>query len=195
MHPKMKIQTMRRSIRLVSALSGNVSHNPSTHGSTILCPSAALSTSYSRWCYCSVTNSHPLGNSTVPARLSQRLCFSPDRVNVALSTGIHIQYIFPSKERCHGFTPTPIHTTSCLIVTMVSRVSTIDVFVLVFSLVAFLVVRGYRRRSGLPYPPGPRPLPFIGNLFDIPKESSWLEYTQMSKKYGMNPSPIKLLLT
>jgi len=74
---------------------------------------------------------------------------------------------------------------------MVSRVSTIDLLVIVFSLVAFLVVRGYRRRSGLPYPPGPRPLPLIGNLLDIPKESSWLEYTQMSKKYGMNPSPTK----
>jgi len=78
---------------------------------------------------------------------------------------------------------------------MVSRVSTIDILVLVFSLVAFLVVRGYRRRSRLPYPPGPRPLPLIGNLFDIPKEFSWLEYTQLSKKYGMSPSSIKLPLT
>ncbi|KAI0295936.1 hypothetical protein BC826DRAFT_1006304 [Russula brevipes] len=44
--------------------------------------------------------------------------------------------------------------------------------------------RDYQKRKGLPYPPGPRPLPIIGNLFDIPKESSWLTYTQFSKTYG-----------
>lgn len=66
--------------------------------------------------------------------------------------------------------------------------STFDLLVIVFSLAVFLVVRGYRKRRGHPYPPGPRPLPLIGNLLDIPKESSWLEYTQWSEKYGMNPS-------
>ncbi len=74
---------------------------------------------------------------------------------------------------------------------MVSLESTVGLLVLVFSLGAFLAIRDYRRRLGLPYPPGPRPLPVIGNLFDIPKEFSWLEYTQLSKKYGMNPSPVK----
>jgi hypothetical protein len=63
--------------------------------------------------------------------------------------------------------------------------SILDVLVLIFSLAAFLAIRDYQRRQGLPYPPGPRPLPLIGNLFDIPKEFSWLSYTQLSKKYGM----------
>jgi len=78
---------------------------------------------------------------------------------------------------------------------MVSLASTFDLLVLVFSLAAFSVIRDYRRRRGLPYPPGPRPLPLIGNLFDIPKEFSWLEYTQMSKKYGMVSAPVMLHLT
>jgi hypothetical protein len=68
---------------------------------------------------------------------------------------------------------------------VVSLTSILDILVLIFSSAAFLVIRDYQRRRGLPYPPGPRPLPLIGNLFDIPKEFSWLTYTQLSKKYGM----------
>jgi hypothetical protein len=60
-----------------------------------------------------------------------------------------------------------------------------DIIVLVISIAAFFVIRDYRRRRGLPYPPGPRPLPLIGNLLDIPKDFSWLSYTQLSKKHGM----------
>jgi cytochrome P450 len=33
-------------------------------------------------------------------------------------------------------------------------------------------------------PPGPLPLPFIGNKFDIPKAKPWLQFQQWSKKYG-----------
>lgn len=63
--------------------------------------------------------------------------------------------------------------------------STLDILVLVSSLVTFLAIRDYQKRRGLPYPPGPRPLPLIGNILDIPKEFSWLSYTQLSKKHGM----------
>lgn len=66
----------------------------------------------------------------------------------------------------------------------VSLVLTIYILVLVSSIAAFLAIRDYQRRQGLPYPPGPRPLPLIGNLFDIPKEFSWLTYSRFSKKYG-----------
>ena len=60
----------------------------------------------------------------------------------------------------------------------------LDIFVLVSSLAAFLAIRDRQRRRGLTYPPGPRPLPLVGNFFDIPKESSWLTYTDLSRKYG-----------
>jgi hypothetical protein len=68
---------------------------------------------------------------------------------------------------------------------VLSLTSALDIFVLVSSLAAFLAIRDYQRRRGLPYPPGPRPLPLIGNLLDIPKEFSWLSYSQLSKKHGM----------
>ncbi|KAF8258563.1 cytochrome P450 [Lactarius quietus] len=50
----------------------------------------------------------------------------------------------------------------------------VELFVLLSSLI----------RRGWPYPPGPRPLPLIGNILDIPKDFIWLPYAEFSKKYG-----------
>ena len=38
----------------------------------------------------------------------------------------------------------------------------------------------------LPYPPGPKPLPIVGNLLDLPKDPIWRGYDSMSRKYGMS---------
>jgi len=69
----------------------------------------------------------------------------------------------------------------------------VDVLVLLSSLSLFLAIRDHQRRRGLRYPPGPRPLPIVGNLFDIPLEFSWLTYSQLSKTHGMNHSLVRLL--
>ncbi len=45
--------------------------------------------------------------------------------------------------------------------------------------------RDHKRRRGLPYPPGPRPWPIIGNLLDSPKQSQWTAYTELSKEHGL----------
>ena len=77
---------------------------------------------------------------------------------------------------------------------MVSLLSTLDFLVLVSTLATFLAIRDHRKRRGLPYPPGPRPLPLIGNLFDIPKQFSWLTFAEHSKKHGKSHSLLRLLL-
>ncbi|KIW70893.1 hypothetical protein PV04_03126 [Phialophora macrospora] len=33
-------------------------------------------------------------------------------------------------------------------------------------------------------PPGPQPLPFVGNKFDIPSKYPWIQFQEWSKKYG-----------
>ena len=67
---------------------------------------------------------------------------------------------------------------------MVSLVFIVDIIASVSFFVVLLAFNDHRRRRGLPYPPGPWPLPLIGNLLDIPKEYSWLTYTRLSKVHG-----------
>ena len=78
---------------------------------------------------------------------------------------------------------------------MYSLMLALDFLVLGCSLAAFLAIRNYRIRRGLPYPPGPRPLPILGNLLDIPKEFSWLSYMEHSKKYGTMSCLVLLFVT
>jgi hypothetical protein len=77
---------------------------------------------------------------------------------------------------------------------MYSLLSIVDILVLLSFLLVLRAVRDYRRRGGLPYPPGPRPLPLIGNLFHVPTEFTWLAFTRFSEEYGMNvvflPAPL-----
>ncbi|KAH9051252.1 cytochrome P450 [Lactarius vividus] len=65
-----------------------------------------------------------------------------------------------------------------------SLLTAVDCLALSTFLYILFAFRDHRRRRGFPYPPGPTPLPLIGNLRDVPMRSPWVGYAKMSKKYG-----------
>ncbi|KAF7368174.1 Cytochrome P450 [Mycena venus] len=50
-----------------------------------------------------------------------------------------------------------------------------------FSALLYSIVRWRQNRSKLPLPPGPKKLPLVGNLLDIPREHQWEAYHRWSK--------------
>ncbi|KAJ7708746.1 cytochrome P450 [Mycena rosella] len=48
----------------------------------------------------------------------------------------------------------------------------------------FCVVKLVFRRSTPPPPPGPRRLPLLENLFDIPSEREWIKFSEWGETYG-----------
>ena len=60
----------------------------------------------------------------------------------------------------------------------------LDCLAISFFLYLLVNFRDRRGRGRLPYPPGPPLWPVIGNLLNVPKETPWSAYADMSKKYG-----------
>lgn len=42
----------------------------------------------------------------------------------------------------------------------------------------------YRHQSTKDLAPGPRPLPFLGNLLEVPMKDSWVYFNNLTQKYG-----------
>ncbi|KAH6899265.1 O-methylsterigmatocystin oxidoreductase [Coprinopsis sp. MPI-PUGE-AT-0042] len=57
-------------------------------------------------------------------------------------------------------------------------------WLLTIGVLALMVLRGRRNTRGLPLPPGPRGLPLLGNVFQLPSEKPWKAYSEWSKVYG-----------
>jgi hypothetical protein len=68
-----------------------------------------------------------------------------------------------------------------------STLAPLDILMLITCLLLFagIYLRAkLAKQHGLPYPPGPRPLPLLENLLDVPRLRPWLTYTEWAKKYG-----------
>ena len=63
--------------------------------------------------------------------------------------------------------------------------------VLVISLlVTYSYVQDKRRNpAGLPYPPGPKGYPIIGNLFDLPSVFIYKHFRELSRELSAFPPP------
>lgn len=51
-------------------------------------------------------------------------------------------------------------------------------------LIAVYVATRRKSASSFPLPPGPKPLPIIGNVHQAPKSHSWRTFREWSKEYG-----------
>ncbi|KIM75758.1 hypothetical protein PILCRDRAFT_826914 [Piloderma croceum F 1598] len=52
------------------------------------------------------------------------------------------------------------------------------------AIVILLAWHGTTRRRPLPFPPGPRPYWFLGNVFELPSSHWWIKLARISREYG-----------
>lgn len=79
---------------------------------------------------------------------------------------------------------------------MLSSLNRVDILVLVIcglALGAFSSLYKQKRPSNVTLPPGPKPLPLIGNILDMPRKDDRLVITHWGKQYG-EPIVIHLFL-
>lgn len=70
-------------------------------------------------------------------------------------------------------------------VSIASSASQIVALLCLLSLCYLLpVIRWRSRTRGLPLPPGPKRLPLVGNLFNIPSRKAWITHKDNSALYG-----------
>ena len=50
--------------------------------------------------------------------------------------------------------------------------------------VAAIFAVAYRLKRRPRYPPGPKGMPIIGNLLDVPREHAWVAHRDLGRKYG-----------
>lgn len=68
---------------------------------------------------------------------------------------------------------------------VLGKLETRDWVLTLLAFVTLWIVHGWRR---VPLPPGPRGLPLIGSLLQLPRNKEWLQYNEWAKEYGMSSS-------
>lgn len=67
-------------------------------------------------------------------------------------------------------------------------------FIFVVSHFAVHYLKSLRARRGLPYPPGPKPLPIIGNAANVPTTMMGQRFKEMTDKYGEQSPSVSFLI-
>lgn len=57
-------------------------------------------------------------------------------------------------------------------------------YVIAALIIASTLIWKTTRLSKLPYPPGPKGIPLLGNVYDIPPRREWVTYAKWSREYG-----------
>ena len=60
----------------------------------------------------------------------------------------------------------------------------VDLLVVALAFLAFSILYYRAKQRKLPFPPGPKRLPVVGNLLDMPAGAEWITYTRWGKLYG-----------
>lgn len=61
---------------------------------------------------------------------------------------------------------------------------TLTTLIALWGVVTIYIVGSRKLRTRYPLPPGPTPLPFIGNLLDLPLKNEAVTYNAWANKYG-----------
>ena len=67
---------------------------------------------------------------------------------------------------------------------MITLLQTLDLTLVAFGV--YLVCRVFQTAHAYPLPPGPRGLPLLGNVLDMPRSHEWLTFAKWADRWGQS---------